>query len=166
MTDLAQESPPEVFAGENEAFAEERRTQVARFVSTNPEYYERQFDKIGSESKFTWTLNVWAGILGPIWFCARGLWNYGLSFLIIETFALVQIIRGLFGDLASEAWERIAKIEGTLELRKQQLAAAIENNSDKVDVYKRTVESLEDAIGGIPLEAQQMSSSSDSTVRL
>ena len=159
MNDQALDTPPEMFTGDNEVFAEERRGQVARFVSTNPEYYERQFDKIGSESKFTWTLNVWAGILGPIWFCARGLWNYGLSFLIIETFALVQIVRGLFGDLATDAWERIAKIEGTLELRKQQLAAAIENNSDKVDVYKRTVQSLEDAIGGIRLEAQQMEDS-------
>ena len=159
MNEAAQQSAAEVFGSDNQAYAEERRGQVARFVSTNPDYYERQFDKIGSESKFTWTFNLWAGILGPIWFSARGLWNYGLSFLIIETFALVQIVRGLFGDLASEAWERIAKIEGTLELRKQQLAAAIENNSDKVDVYRRTVESLEDAIGGIRLEAQQMEDS-------
>ena len=85
MNDQAADKTPEVFGGDNQAFAEERRRQVARFVSTNPGYYEQQFDRIGSESKFTWTLNIWAGILGPIWFCARGLWNYGLSFLIIET---------------------------------------------------------------------------------
>ena len=48
-------------------------------------------------------------------------------------------------------------IEGTLELRRQQLAAAIEAQSDKVDVYKRTVKSLEDSIGGIRLEAQELS---------
>jgi hypothetical protein len=36
------------------------------------------------------------------------------------------------------------------------LQAAIEAQSDKVDVYKRTVQSLEDAIGGIRLEAQQL----------
>ena len=39
----------------------------------------------------------------------------------------MQIVRGFFGDLATDAWERIAKIEGTLELRRQQLASAIEN---------------------------------------
>ncbi len=159
MTDHAIANADTVFAGDNVEFADERRRQVARFVRTNPEYYARQFERIGSEAKFTPTWNLWAGVFGPIWFCARGLWNYGLSFLIIETFGFVQIVRGLFGDLASEAWERIAKIEGTLELRRQQLAAAIESNSDKVDVYRRTVESLEGAIGGIRLEAQQMEDS-------
>jgi len=70
----------------------------------------------------------------------------------------VQIVRGLFGDIASGAWERIAKIEGTLELRRQQLASAIENNTDKIDVYQRTVDSLESTIGGIRLEATQLES--------
>jgi glycine betaine/proline transport system permease protein len=134
----------------------DKEQQVERFVKTSPGYYRNQFAKIGSDSKFVWTSNLWAGILGPIWFCARGMWNWGLAFLILETMAAVQIVRGLFGDLASEAWERIAKIEGTLELRRQQLASAIENNTDKIDVYKRTVQSLEDAIGGIRLEAEQL----------
>ena len=128
-------------------------------MRTNAEYYTEQFEKIGSDARFVWTFNFWAGILGPIWFSARGLWNWGLSFLVIETFAFVQIIRGLFGNLATGAWERIAQIEGTLDLRRQQLAAAIENKSDKVDVYQRTVESLEDAIGGIRIEAQQLEES-------
>ena len=159
MSDLESDTTTEVLSEDNREFAEARRGQVARFVRTNPDYYVRQFEKIGSEAGFVWTFNLWAGVFGPIWFCARGMWNYGLSFLILETFALVQIIRGLFGDLAVDAWERISKIEGTLTLRKQQLAAAIENNSDKVDVYRRTVESLEQAIGGIRLEAQQMEES-------
>lgn len=48
---------------------------------------------------------------------------------------------------------RIASIENTLELRRQQLAAAIESGSDRVDAFKRTVESLEANIGGIRDEA-------------
>ncbi len=144
---------------EKASFAVERANQVARFVKTNPEYYQDEFGKIGSDSKFVWTLNIWAGIFGPLWFSARGVWNWGLTFLILETFAIVQIVRGLYGDLASKAWERIGNIEGTLELRRQQLAAAIENNTDKIDVYRRTVKSLEDAIGGIRLEAQEIEGS-------
>ena len=134
----------------------DRKQQIARFVQTNPDYYVRQFDKIDNDSGFVWTFNIMAGVLGPIWFSARGMWNWALTFLIIETFAAVQIIRGLFGDLAAEAWDRIAKIEGTLELRRQQLASAIENNTDKIDVYQRAVHSLEEAIGGYQLEAQQL----------
>lgn len=157
MNEQIIEVPPDNdISRESEGLAAEREQQVARFVKTNPDFYRDQFARIGSDSKFVWTTNIWAGILGPIWFSARGMWNWGLTFLIIETFAIVQIVRGLFGDLASEAWERIAKIEGTLELRRQQLASAIENNTDKIDVYRRTVESLEDAIGGIRLEAEQL----------
>ena len=138
---------------------EERMTRVAEFVRTNPDYYAKNFKEIGAQAGFVRTFNIWAGILGPIWFGARGLWSWALSFLIIETFAFVEIIRGMFGDLASSAWERIAKIEGTLALRKKQLAAAIENNSEQVEVYQRTVKSLEDAIGGIRLEEQQLEDS-------
>lgn len=149
----------DVIARESEEFAAERATQVEKFVKTNPHYYRHQFARIGSDAKLVLTFNLWAGLLGPIWFSARSMWNWGLTFLILETLAVVQIVRGLFGDLASEAWERIANIEGTLELRRQQLASAIENNTDKIDVYRRTVESLEEAIGGIRLEARQLEDS-------
>ncbi len=134
----------------------ERRERVAEFVRTHPDYYAAEFKKIGSSPKFIATFNMLAGLFGPIWFGARGLWKWALIFLIVETFAFVQMARGLFGDLAADAFERIASIEGTLALRKQQLQSAIEKGSDKVDVYKRTVASLEEAIGGYRLEAQQM----------
>jgi len=139
------------------AYAEERRDNIRRFVRTNPEYYIAQFDKIGESAKFTPTFNLMAGLFGPVWFGARGLWSWALPFLIIETLALVQMARGMFGDLAADAYARIASIEGTLDLRRQQLAAAIESGSDKVDVYRRTVESLEAAIGGIKAEAAALS---------
>ncbi|MBG6178418.1 glycine betaine/proline transport system permease protein [Labrenzia sp. EL_208] len=138
------------------AYTEERRKNIAEFVRTNPDYYVTNFDRIGESSKFTATLNLMAGLFGPVWFGARGLWSWALPFLIIETLAIVQIARGLFGDLAAEAMERIASIEGTLELRREQLAAAIESGSDKADVYKRTVDSLEANIGGIRAEAEAL----------
>ncbi len=139
-----------------EKYAAERKANIRNFVRTNPDYYIAQFDKIGGSSRFTPTLNYAAGLLGPVWFGARGLWIWALPFLIVETLGYVQIARGLFGDLAAEANARIASIEGTLELRRQQLAAAIESQSDKIDVYRRTVNSLEESIGGIRLEAQEL----------
>ena len=138
------------------AYAKERRENIRTFVRTNPDYYIAQFDKIGASSRFTPTFNAMAGLFGPIWFGARGLWSWALPFLIVETLALVQIARGLFGDLAADARDRIASIEGTLELRRQQLASAIETGSDKIDVYQRTVDSLEAAIGGIRAEADAL----------
>ena len=137
-----------------QAYAEERRENIRTFVRTSPEYYIRNFDRIGSSARFTPTFNFFAGLFGPIWFGARGLWTWALPFLILEAIAFVQISRGLFGDLAADAMARIASIEGTLELRRQQLAAAIENNSDRVDAFRRTVESLEANMDGFRAEAE------------
>ncbi|MGI9464116.1 MAG: ABC transporter permease, partial [Aestuariivirgaceae bacterium] len=81
--------------------------------------------------------------------------NWGLPFVIVETFALIQLARGLWGDLGAEARERIAQIEGTLKFRHEQLEAAIKKNADNVDVFRRTIESLENAIGDIRTEAAQ-----------
>ncbi len=137
-------------------FEKTRDAAIKNFVQTNPDYYILQFAKIGAKSKFTPTFNWVAGLLGPVWFGARGLWSWALAFLIIETVAFVQIIRGLFGDLSADAWKRIASIENTLDLRRQQLASAIEKASDKIDVYKRTVASLEENISGIKDQALAM----------
>jgi len=138
------------------AYQEQRYENIRSFVRTNSDYYIRNFDKIGASAKFTATFNFMAGLFGPIWFGARGLWSWALPFLILEAVGFVQIARGLFGDLANDAMQRIASIEGTLELRRKQLAAALESGSDKVDVYRRTVESLEANIGGIRDEAAAM----------
>ena len=146
------------------AYAEERRADIRTFVQTNPEYYIANFDKIGASSRFTPTVNLLAGIFGPVWFGARGLWSWALPFLILEVIAFVQIARGLFGDLAADAMERIASIEGTLELRRQQLAAAIENGSDRVDAFRRTVDSLEANIDGIRAEAEALAAQGPSIV--
>ncbi|MEM9267524.1 MAG: ABC transporter permease subunit [Pseudomonadota bacterium] len=138
------------------AYAQERKDNIRTFVRTNPDYYIANFDTVGASARFTPTFNVLAGLFGPIWFGARGLWSWALSFLIIEAIGLVQIARGLFGDLGADAMARIASIEGTLELRRQQWAAAIENGSDRVDAFQRTVDSLEASIGGIRAEAEAL----------
>ena len=70
------------------AYAAERRDNIREFVQTSPDYYISQFDRIGASSRFTPTLNLMAGILGPVWFGARGLWSWALPFLILETLGL------------------------------------------------------------------------------
>ncbi len=134
---------------------EDRIELLEQFVTTNPDYYSKQFERIGSTSRFAWTFNPVAALLGPIWFGMRGLWNWGLPFVILEAFAFIQLGRGLWGDLGAEARDRIAQIEGTLKFRHQQLEAAIKKEADNVDVFRRTIDSLEAAIGDIRAEAVQ-----------
>jgi hypothetical protein len=106
MSDLGINPLEDTESAAAQAYAEERRENIRTFVRTNPEYYIRMFDKIGASSKFTPTFNMFAGLFGPIWFGARGLWNWALPFLIIEALALVQMARGMFGDLGAEAMAR------------------------------------------------------------
>ena len=80
-----------------------RSELIANFVKSNPDYYTKEFKKIGSKPSYSFSFNLFAFLLGPIWFGMRNTWNYALAFLIIETFSVVQIIRGLFGDITADA---------------------------------------------------------------
>jgi glycine betaine/proline transport system permease protein len=102
---------------------------------------------------------LYAAILGPIWFGMRNIWNWALTFLIIETFSVVQIIRGLFGNITADAIQKIEQVQSTIAFRNKQLEAAITNNPDKVDVYKRNIKSLEDAMQGYIDEVSRIEAS-------
>ena len=132
--------------------AENRDELLVRFVRTHPEYYRREFAKIGAQVSWVWSFNLAAFLLGPIWYGMRGLWRWGLPFVIVETFAIAQIVRGLFADLSVEFAERLASIENTLELRQQQLAAAVSKGSDKVETINNWIVSLEQEISNIQQE--------------
>ena len=130
--------------------------QIREFVKTRPDYYVREFQKINNSTRFVFSLNLAALLLGSIWFGIRNIWNWALAFLLIETFAIVQVIRGLFGNISAEAYQKIDQIQSTIDFRQKQLEAAIESNSDKVDVFERTIKSLEDSIAGYLQEAQRI----------
>lgn len=146
---LTEESAEELAS----ARAENRDALIGEFVTSNPDYYRHQFAKIGATARFTWTFNWIAALLGPIWYGMRGLWKWGLPFTILETFGFVQLARGLFGDLGADARARIGQIEGTLDFRYQQLEAAISREAANVDVFRRTIASLETAIADLEAEA-------------
>lgn len=93
-----------------QAYAEEKRQNICTFVRTSPDYYVHNFDKIGASARFIPTFNLMAGLLGPVLFGARGLWSWALPFLVLEALAIVQVARGLFGDLAADAMEHRASV--------------------------------------------------------
>ena len=131
-----------------------RSELIKNFVITNPDYYIKEFKKIGSKPSYSFSFNLFAALFGPIWFGVRNVWNYALTFLIVETFAVVQIIRGLFGNITKDALEKIDKIQSTIDFRNKQLQSAIENNPDKVEVYERAIKSLEKAMKEYVVDVQ------------
>ena len=41
----------------------------------------------------------------------RKFWSWALAFLLIETFAVVQIVRGFFGNISADAYKKIDQIQ-------------------------------------------------------
>jgi len=93
---------------------------VAEFVVEKRDYYVRQFAKIQNTTGFTFTWNTAAAIFGPLWGAARGTWGFFWTFLILELFALVQIGRGLWGDLGADQTARYERLMTNIAKREQQ----------------------------------------------
>ncbi|MEM9550816.1 MAG: ABC transporter permease subunit [Pseudomonadota bacterium] len=129
------------------------------FVGRGTAYYRETFGYMMQAPGYRFTFNKAAGLLGPIWFGARGLWNWFLGFLMLETLAFIQIGLGLFGDLGREARARGEQIQQTLDLRRQQIEAAETSGSSSLEALKRAAESLETALG----DAQASAAAADAT---
>ena len=152
---------PAATAAENASSAdtEDAGSLTESFVGSNADYYERQFQLVGSKSSFTWTFNTAAAVLGPVWYGMRGIWNWSFAFVILEAFACVQIGRGFWGDLAAGERDRLSSVEAQIGLRQDQLDAALKRGDANVDVFERNIQSLQDILSDIQLDIQQAADS-------
>jgi len=98
---------------------------VATFVGTNTTYYETEFTRIQGKVGFSGSWNTWAAIFGPFWAASRGAWGFFWSFLVLELFALVQIVRGLWGELGADQLERYDRLMTNIAGREVQAAELI-----------------------------------------
>ena len=128
-------------------------SDVETFVTLNEAYYARQFKAIGDKRGFSMTWNWAAFLLGSIWYGMRSLWAYFLPFVALETIAVVQLARGVWGDLGAPILARLPGIERTLAQRYEQLADAKENAPDRVAGFENAIASLERAVDGIKADA-------------
>lgn len=139
---------------DNLALADEQRSDdVREFVTTNDTYYKGQFEKIGNKRGFAFTWNWAAFLFGSIWFGMRSLWSYFLPFVALETLAVVQLARGIWGDLGAPILARLPGIENTLKFRYEQLAEAQKNDPERVASFENAIASLERAVEGIKADA-------------
>lgn len=133
--------------------SEKASSDVETFVTVNEDYYAAQFKAIGDKRGFLFTWNWAAFALGSIWYGMRSLWAYFLPFVALETLAVVQLARGIWGDLGAPILARLPGIEATLARRYEQLADAKENAPDRVAGFENTIASLEGAVESIKANA-------------
>jgi glycine betaine/proline transport system permease protein len=139
---------------------------VATFIGPSRNYYQEQFKRLGEVPGFRWSANPMAVLFGPIWFAARGLWSWFFCLLLLEGFAWVQIVIGLLGDRGREQRERAQSILKTLTTRKQQLEEAVSTGASNAEAFKRTVDSLQQALTEATAKADLASQSGMSLVIL
>ena len=107
---------------------------VLEFAGPRGNYYARVFAKIQSGAA-RFVFNPAAALLGPLWSGGRGLWEFFWLSLFLETFALVQFGRGLWGDLGSAQMERarrLAEKSGEMLEKAQTAAAAGSDNAENL----------------------------------
>ena len=62
---------------------------VGDFAGQSQGYYRRVFAHMMQAPGYAFTLNPAAGLLGPVWFGARGLWSWFLGVLLFFDQALL-----------------------------------------------------------------------------
>jgi glycine betaine/proline transport system permease protein len=104
-------------------------SSIGDFAGDNEEYYVREFARIQGKTGFAWSWNWSAALLGPLWGAMRNLWGFFWTFMVLELFALVQVGRGLWGDLGADQKARVEKLTGIIQQREES-AKALEAAGD------------------------------------
>jgi len=98
---------------------------IGEFVQENDAYYTEQFAKIQGTTGFAWSWNTMAALFGPLWAAWRGVWGFFWTFLVLELFALVQLGRGLWGELGADQLARVERLMANVAKREQQAKEAL-----------------------------------------
>ena len=109
-------------AGDRVGIATGDRRDVQAFAVESAGYYDAEFERIEGKTGFVVSWNSAAAALGPVWGAARGAWGFFWTFLILELFAMVQVGRGLWGELGAEELERYNRIRENIERREARAA--------------------------------------------
>lgn len=138
---------------------QDMRAAISKFVQKNADYYLATFGRIQSATKSVFPFHTTAFLVGSLWASARGLWGVFWTFALLELFALVQIGRGLWGDLgadlAAEAEAIRAKAAQFLEQAEQARQAGDQN----ADSLAQSAENLLRAADERLVQAEQVSAS-------
>lgn len=95
---------------------------IDTFAVSKTTFYRREFTRIQEAEGVVFSWNSMAAIFGPLWGAMRGIWGFFWVFLVLEMFALVQIGRGLWGELGGDKLERYERLSANIAKRETQAA--------------------------------------------
>ena len=119
--------------------------RVAAFVGSGTDYYRREFERLGRATGYVTSFNPTAAALGPLWLAVRRLWGWFWPFLILETFAIVQLCRGLFADLGAEESARALRLAKNAVSRRAEAQEALASGASNAGALAESARALEAA---------------------
>ena len=142
-------------------------SSVREFAGRNADYYARAFSNIQSTTGFAFTFNWAAVALGPLWGAARNLWGFFWGFAILELIALVQIGRGLWGDLGADERARAIRLsERSQALLDQAATEAATAGQEKAEALRTIAGNMRDAAEKSQLAAEAAAANADGILLL
>jgi len=130
---------------------------IGEFSGQNARYYQKTLTHTLSYAGYRPSFNRAVAAFGSLWYAARGLWSGFFVFLLAESLAIVQLARGLFGELGREQRERAEAIQVTLNTRYDQIEAA-QANGDDASSLEGAARSLERAVADALADADAAAS--------
>ncbi len=131
---------------------------IREFARENSDFYVQSFEQIQSASDTATPWNKAAMLFGPAWCAARGLWNLFWLFTISELVALVQIGRGLWGDLGASKMAEAEQLINRAQEIKLEAGVAGVTGGDTAESSVEIALNLEKAAQAATLQAQAAAS--------
>ncbi len=152
MTDATKELKVTA-ASDIEVDRETLDASIREFAGENGDYYVGAFHKIhDATGLLPNTFNIWAAILGPLWFASRAIWGMFWTFLILEIIAWVRIGQGAWGNPGAEMAERAAR-QGARAQELLEKAAATTEQAD-IDRFTKLATNIQKAADASMEKAQ------------
>ena len=129
---------------------------IRRFVKTGADYYVAHFTRIQSTGQRVWSFNWAAAVGGPFWAAARGVWGFFWLFVILELIALVQLGRGLWGDLGAGKVAEAGKLRQKSSELAEQAEAARAAGDSIAESLQANSDNLVRAAEGVLLESERL----------
>jgi len=123
----------------------ENNHSVKDFAGLNHEYYEKEFKKIESNNRAIFSFNISAALFGPFWSAARNLWSFFWLSAITNLIALVNIGKGLWGELGAGDLARAERLSSKSQEMAMKAQAALDAGAANAQALQRSADNLQQA---------------------
>ena len=127
---------------------------IRAFAGVRASFYVERFEHLLAGRSPAWTIHRAALLGGPLWAAARGLWGFFWLFALLELVALVQIGRGLWGDLGADELAAAERLQAKSDQLAVTAEAALARGDSAAALLQESADNLARAAASALAEAE------------